>query len=107
MQLLVHSVFSFFESNISIDKYIKYLSSKRSQYSVLTDKNNLYAMWDFIKTSTSYQIKPIVGVHIAPILPALSCGDGGFLVFVKNSKGLKSLYSITSAISAYQSSLNI
>ncbi len=94
MQLLVHTKYSFFESDIDIGTYLENLSLNNEKYAAITDKNNIYGMWEFIKLSKEKNIFPIVGVHIAAKLKNSLYSNGGFLMFLKSLGGYHAFNSI-------------
>lgn len=97
MQLFVHTSYSFYESNLSIEKYIDEISEINQKYAAITDKNNIYGMWEFINLAKQKSIFPIVGVHIAPKLKNQIYSNGGFLLFLKSAEGFHSFNSIISS----------
>jgi len=118
MQLFVHSNYSFFESNLSISNLLENFSKIGQKYATITDKNNIYGMWEFINLSKQLNIFPIVGVHIAPRLKQnikltneyntinksgnIDIGNniytnGGFLMFLRSIEGYHSFNSIISS----------
>lgn len=97
MQLFVHTEYSFYESNINIHKYLSDLSNIGQKYAAITDKNNIYGMWEFIKTAKQFSIIPIVGSHISPRLKCGVYSNGGFLIFLRSMEGFHSFNSIISS----------
>jgi len=96
VQLFVHTKYSFFESDIDLNYYIEELSINKGKYAAITDKNNVYGMWEFIRISKQNKIFPIVGVHIAPKIKDSLYSNGGFLLFLKSQQEIHSFNSIIS-----------
>ena len=104
MQLFVHTNYSFFESNLSIEVLLENLSKIGQKYCIITDKNNIYGMWELINLAKQKNIFPIIGVHIAPKLTQKIYNikqniysNGGFLLFLKSIDGYHSFNSIISS----------
>lgn len=97
MQLFVHTNYSFFESNLSISLLLENLSKINQKHCTITDKNNIYGMWELINLAKQKNISPIIGVHIAPKIKQNIYGNGGFLMFLKSMDGYHSFNSIISS----------
>ena len=67
-QLDTKTVFSFMESVISIEKYVRTAKDYGYTHLALMDIDNLYGAFDFLEISKKYKICPLLGVEMTVIV---------------------------------------
>ena len=63
-QLDTKTVYSFMESVISIDKYVRAAKEYGYTYLAMMDIDNLYGAFDFLEVTKKYGIHPLLGLEM-------------------------------------------
>lgn len=82
--LTLHSHFSLMRATTSCLELCKQAKALGYTTIGLTDINNLYGLWDFLKSCKTYEIRPIIGTEIR-------IGQQRVFCLVKNQQGYRNL----------------
>ncbi|EIN14980.1 DNA polymerase III, alpha subunit [Mycoplasmopsis agalactiae 14628] len=79
--------YSFLESLIKVKDLVRLSKENGKRAVVLSDHNNMFALGEFLKQCTAYEIKPIIGVD-------LDVEESRFILLAKNYEGFKLINSL-------------
>ena len=92
MYLNCHSYFSLHYGTIKPERLLELASENAMDTMVLTDINNTSACLDFVRLSTKYNIKPVLGVDFR------NGSDQQFILLAKNNEGFRQINNYLSSI---------
>jgi len=85
INLHTNTEYSTLDSTIKIDNLIKYAKKENLSHLVITDRNNMFGVPEFLKKTKENGIKPILGLD-------LDVCDFRLILLARNYKGYQELY---------------
>ena len=93
-QLDTKTVYSFMDSVISIDKYVKVAKDYGYTHLAMMDIDNLYGAFDFLEITNKYGLSPLLGVEMTTLVDGI---DLNLRFLAKSSLGYQQLMKLSTA----------
>ena len=93
-QLDTKTVYSFMDSVISIDKYVKVAKDYGYTHLAMMDIDNLYGAFDFLEITNKYGLSPLLGVEMTTLVDGI---DLNLRFLARSSLGYQQLMKLSTA----------